>query len=277
MRCELEARGPGGDERSVIRTLACFLVLTGFAFAAEPVPLLRAHAHNDYEHTRPLFDALDQGFCSVEADVWLVDGQLLVAHDIKAVKPERTLASLYLEPLRARINANGGRVYRRGPQVTLLVDIKSDAVETYRALHEEFKKYADILTAFHPGHTESKALSVIISGNRPREEMAGQELRYAVYDGRMIDLDTPTALIPIISENTEKILGHKWTGELKPEEREKLQKFADRAHLGGRRVRFWNTPDRPEAWTILAEMNVDLINTDNLPALGTFLRNRAGH
>src|SRR5690242_5509037 len=45
------------------------------------IPLTRAHAHNDYEHTRPLLDALDQGFCSVEADVWLIDGELRVAHD----------------------------------------------------------------------------------------------------------------------------------------------------------------------------------------------------
>ena len=33
------------------------------------VPLARAHAHNDYEHPRPLRDALDHGFTSVEADV----------------------------------------------------------------------------------------------------------------------------------------------------------------------------------------------------------------
>lgn len=44
------------------------------------MPLVHAHAHDDYEHKRPLFDALDRGFCSVEADVHLVDGQLLVAH-----------------------------------------------------------------------------------------------------------------------------------------------------------------------------------------------------
>jgi len=69
---------------------------------AEPKPLVNAHAHNDYEHARPLLDALDRGFCSVEADVWLVDGQLLVAHDRGKAKPGRTLQALYLDPLRAR-------------------------------------------------------------------------------------------------------------------------------------------------------------------------------
>ena len=54
----------------------------GAASASEgrhwPRPLWRAHAHNDYEHPRPLLDALDHRFGSVEADIYLVDGQLLV-------------------------------------------------------------------------------------------------------------------------------------------------------------------------------------------------------
>src|SRR5262245_58578952 len=49
-------------------------VLTTPAADAPTTPLRQAHAHNDYEHPRPLFDALDQGFCSVEADIYLVDG-----------------------------------------------------------------------------------------------------------------------------------------------------------------------------------------------------------
>jgi hypothetical protein len=39
-------------------------------------PLSRAHAHNDYEHDRPLYDAFAHGFNSVEADVFLVDDDL---------------------------------------------------------------------------------------------------------------------------------------------------------------------------------------------------------
>jgi hypothetical protein len=101
-----------------------------------PRPLIAAHAHNDYEHPRPLFDALACGFASIEADIHLVDGRLLVAHDRKSVKPERTLEALYLDPLRARVRENGGRVYRDGPTITLLVDVKSEAVATDAALHD---------------------------------------------------------------------------------------------------------------------------------------------
>ena len=53
---------------------------------SDVTPLARAHAHNDYEHTRPLQDALDHGFTSVEADVWLVDGELRVVHDLAGLQ-----------------------------------------------------------------------------------------------------------------------------------------------------------------------------------------------
>src|SRR2546426_2569122 len=106
------------------------------AAPSPPVPLLHAHAHNDYEHARPLFDALDHGFCSVEADIFLVDGQLLVAHDREKVSPARTLQALYLDPLRERARKNDGRVFPNGPDVTLLIDVKSDAEETYAALRK---------------------------------------------------------------------------------------------------------------------------------------------
>src|SRR5689334_22425965 len=77
--------------------------ICAFSTAAQ-TPLPRAHAHNDYEHARPLLDALDQGFGSVEADIYLVDGQLLVAHNRQDVKRERTLEKLYLAPLKQRFN-----------------------------------------------------------------------------------------------------------------------------------------------------------------------------
>ncbi len=79
-----------------------------------------------------MHDALACGFGSIEADIHLVEGRLLVAHDRKSVKLERTLEMLYLDPLRERTKQNGGRVYRQGPTVTLLVDVKTAAVATYR-------------------------------------------------------------------------------------------------------------------------------------------------
>jgi hypothetical protein len=122
--------------------------------------LTRAHAHNDYEHQRPLFDALDHGFASVEADVWLVDGRLLVAHDREAVRADRTLETLYLDPLQARVRQYGGRVYPNGPEFLLWIDIKSEAETTYAALQSALASYGEMLTVFHQnGGSEGRVWS----------------------------------------------------------------------------------------------------------------------
>src|SRR3954451_5006734 len=78
------------------------------ARSSEVVPLENAHAHNDYEHARPLFDALDNGFTSVEADVYPVGGDLLVGHDEKALRSTRTLEGLYLNPLAELVRRKSG-------------------------------------------------------------------------------------------------------------------------------------------------------------------------
>ena len=144
------------------------------AEASDLSPLPQAHSHNDYEHRRPLLDALDQGFCSVEADVWLVNDELLVAHDLKDAKPGRTLQSLYLDPLQARIHRNGGRVFRDGPTITLLIDVKSDATNSYVLLRDVLKRYEKVLTRYSGERIETNAITVIISGNRARGLMASE-------------------------------------------------------------------------------------------------------
>src|SRR5262249_14736098 len=150
-----------------------------------------------------LFDALERGFCSVEADVWLVRGQLLVAHDLENASPGRTLQSLYLDPLRERVAQNAGRVFRGGPTVTLLVAVKSGATNTYPALRKVLREYEPMLTRFRTDQTETNAVTVIISGNRSRSLMEGDSMRLSAFDGRLADLGSQVSphFMPWISDN----------------------------------------------------------------------------
>lgn len=244
-----------------------------------PVPLAKAHAHNDYEHERPFYDALDHGFTSVEADVWLEDGELLVAHDQVDVKPDRTLKSLYLEPLKQRVKQNEGSVYKNNEQDFLLwIDIKSEDVATYKKIHEELADYQKMLTKFSKVGVEQKAVTVIISGNRPRAMMESQPVRYAAYDGRMSDLETQVSntFLPVISDNWTKHFSWQGVGEMPSDEREKLHRIVETAHKKGQIVRFWATPDlvpstREAVWNELMKADVDVINTDHLPELQEYL------
>ena len=239
------------------------------------VPLPRAHAHNDYEHTRPLLDALDHGFCGVEADIYLVEGRLLVAHDRDKVDSTRTLQTLYLDPLRERTKSNGGRVYPNGPTLTLLVDIKSEAESTYSALRDVLKGYADILCSYSGGSMETKAVLVVISGNRPRKTMEAEAQRFAAMDGRLEDLEgrVPMDFVPLISDNWTRLCKWRGVGPFPEDERRKLHEVVSKAHAQGRKVRLWAAPDLPEAWKELLAAKVDFINTDNLAGLQDFLLN----
>ena len=242
-----------------------------------PITLPHAHAHNDYEHTRPLLDALDHGFCSVEADVWLVDGKLLVAHDVRDIKAERTLEALYLDPLRARVDKQGGSVYDKGPgdrgAFWLLIDLKSEAEATYRVLHDALARHAEMLTTFRDGVVEKRAITVVVSGVvRPQETMARQKLRYAGIDGRLSDLDSrmPGHLMPVISDRWTAHFSWDGRGAMPDAERKRLREIVGTAHERGRVVRFWATPELPAVWRELRQAEVDLIGTDRLNELREF-------
>ncbi|MBM3822541.1 MAG: hypothetical protein FJ404_06610 [Verrucomicrobia bacterium] len=257
------------------------LLACSVAFGAEKhngtvIPLPRAHAHNDYEHPRPLRDALDQGFCSVEADIFLVDGQLMVAHERAEIREGRTLQSLYLEPLRQRVQAGRGWVYSEKRSLSLLIDIKTEAESTYAALREVLKRYDDLLTRFEGTAVNTRAVTAIISGNRPIQTMSREPVRYAAVDGRVADLEGawPPSLMPWISQSWPSLF--KWRGEGAMEEAEarKLRELVDRVHAQGRLLRFWGLPDQPSVWKVLWEAGVDWINTDKLSELSVFMAAR---
>jgi glycerophosphoryl diester phosphodiesterase len=248
--------------------------MLAFSRAEAAQPLANAHAHNDYRHTRPLDDALDQGFTSVEADIFLVDGQLLVAHDLGETSADRTLKSLYLVPLLRRVQQNGGKVYPNGRRFIRLIDIKCDAADTYEHLHRMLSEFASVLTTAQGHEISGRAITVIISGNRPFEALQKSEIRFAGLDGRLSDLDSDmsASLLPMISDKRPSHFRWDGRGPFPAEERAKLNDIVQNAHRKGRVVRFWATPENPKVWRELRAAGVDLIGTDQLEQLATFLR-----
>jgi hypothetical protein len=181
--------------------------LNFFSTKKEKIQILPAHSHNDYEHERPLFDALDCNFKSFEADVYSVGDSLFVAHDFDQIKPGRTLRQLYLEPLKNQIIKNNGSVYGNGEEVILFIDIKDDALKTYQNLHRILTEYKSQLTSFAHDKKKQGSIMVVVSGNRPFEFMQSQTIRYAGFDGRLENLDSgiSPSLMPVVSDNWFKI------------------------------------------------------------------------
>lgn len=236
----------------------------------------QAHAHNDYLHPNPLQDAIEKGFCSVEADIFLHEGQLVVAHTKAEIKPMHTLQALYLDPLKERVRKNTGNVHQDASKLTLLIDIKSEAVSTYHALDRLLEQYSELFQRTVNGQFLDGPVIAIVSGNRPFQLIQDDKSRFVGIDGRLTDLDSDMSaeLMPLISDNWTIHFRWRGVGDIPEAEKMKLRSIVERAHSKQRRLRFWATPDTKALWQTLADENVDLINTDHLAGLSDFLSSR---
>ena len=262
----------------VLRALALVLLLSRVA-GAQSTPLEHAHAHNDFEHARPLLDALERGFNSIEADVHLVEGRLLVAHSRDSVDATRTLEALYLAPLRAWIQQHGGRAFDGTQPLILLIDVKADAEGSYALLDSTLRRYADIVTIFANGTVVEGPVVAVISGERAIGTMRQAPVRFAGVDGRLADLreSSPAsrALMPLISDSWDRITEWKGDGPMPSAALRELERVVALAHKHGQRIRFWGTADNDAVWHVLLDAKVDLIGADDLDGLGKFLRARS--
>lgn len=246
------------------------LVGRGFTFAQIQVHP-KAHSHNDYEHARPLKEAWQNGFTSVEADVHLYKGELRVAHSI-ATDQSPTLQQLYLIPLDSLIEANNGFIYAGNQQPFLLmIDLKTNGEQTYQVLKQVLGKHEKLLCA-----QQACPVKIFLSGQRPLKTMITDGYKGIGIDGRPDDLDKQYSveLMPVISDTFKN--WSSWDGKkaIEVQDLQRIKALAQRVHAEGKKLRLWAIPDSEFAWNTLLDAGVDLINTDRLPELNAFLKSK---
>ncbi|HRG89909.1 MAG TPA: phosphatidylinositol-specific phospholipase C/glycerophosphodiester phosphodiesterase family protein [Chitinophagales bacterium] len=239
-------------------------------------PLPNAHAHNDYVHKRPLAEALENGFTSIEVDVFLYNGELKVAHVPLGLAKKKTIQQLYLDPLRRIVANNGGRVYSGySVPVILMVDFKTAGPETYLKLKEVLAGYRDILTVYqHDSVIEQKAVNVLISGSAPVVELLKEDTALATVDADLRSMgDTLQAkVVTRYSSGWGAYFTWKGKGKMPEAQQQKLNALVAQAHRMGKHIRLYHIPDKPAVWLTLTEAGVDWINTDKLSAYSAFCK-----
>lgn len=222
-----------------------------------------------------MFYALDNGFVSVEADIHLINEELYVSHDTPAkLDPKLTLETLYLEPLKAHIQKNNGAVYPNYNGVFyLMVDFKTAALPTYNKLKKILANYQGMLSIVKNGVEQKGVVKVIISGNRPIEEIIKEESKLALLDGRPKDLESniSSLIMPVVSDNYKNYLSWDGFGELDMGEEQRFKALVKSTHAQGKVIRLWASPDNENVWQFLLENGVDLINTDLLDEFRVFI------
>lgn len=231
-------------------------------------PVLK-HAHNDYEHPRPLLDALDQKFESVEADIWLDGADIGVSHDGPPFKG--TLRSLYLDPLAARIAANNGSVHGDGKPFFLWLDLKQGSTALQDALATQLAGYT-FLTRFDDAGTQPPgAVTVVLTGDDAAKKALVNRPEPRPYTR---DSNTFTTTAPIAdgkwgyyAVNYYAFMQWDGVGTLPTTQRLQLENLINGAHASGRPIRIFANPDTAAYWAAAKAARADFVNTDKLAEL----------
>lgn len=253
----------------MIRYLFLLLLMAASAAHAQvkEASTSRAHSHNDYEQPFPFWQAWRQGFGSIEADIFLDNGQLIVAHDRIQVKKRVTLDSLYLKPLVRCIQQNGGQVYAdSGRTLQLMIDVKTEAVSTLDQLVQLLQQY--------PLLTQCASLKIVISGNQPAPATFPLYPSWLYFDGSLHYDYKPAELakVEMLSDNFARYTRWNGKGRIPEKELDSLQQMIRHAHSLGKKIRFWNAPDILNSWYTFLNLGVDYLNTDDINGISVFLQ-----
>ena len=139
--------------------LIAILCLPPTAETAVPV-----HSHNDYWRSRPLQEAFEAGCLSIEADVVVRGGTLLVGHGAERSPRTHPHFDVPLTLGRNRSGTTTGCTPRPTPLI-LLVDLKTSWSSSKPALKAVLEAYADILKAPAGHHQGDGGVLLAVSGS----------------------------------------------------------------------------------------------------------------
>jgi len=251
--------------------LTLFAFVAWFALPAQQI-LDCGHSHNDYVHEHPLFDALSYGYKSIEIDVWLHNGKLVVDHDGVGLDSKKDIEELYLRPIAERVKAHHGWVYDGDTTPTIfMVEFKNDGEACYVKLKELIEKYKGL---FCDRMGRGGPIKILITGNKPwKTLLKGNEL-YATGDGDISQScdKTPDYIIERVSDPYGEHFSWHGRGAMPKAQRQKLEELVKIAHDHGRQIRFYALPQNENVWRELLDAGVDWINIDKLEMFAKFYK-----
>ena len=262
---------------------------------ADVQPLM-CHSHNDYWRREPLYRALRVGCTGIEADVWHFDDELYVAHTISGIGHNRTLKSLYLDPLKDMLNRqnqlpnflgpldrtrNGVFVTHPKQSLVLLIDFKNDPELIWRRLqsHLTYFRNKKYLTYSNGSFIVQGPLTIVVSGNAPFNRiMESSTYRDVFYDAPLEVMALPNADVYssansyYASVSFVQSIGCPWHSALSQAQLDLLRRQIRGAHARGLKARYWGIPPWPIGlrnyiWRVLVREGVDYLSVDDIDAV----------
>ena len=158
-----------------------------------------------------------------------------------------------------------------------MIDVKNRKNKTYEALKKAIEPYQEMLTSWENNEACTKSVNIIISGKRPIKRVLAETKRWVQIDGRITDLgkNYDPEFMPIISGHYHEICDVSMLFRKCPTLKLKnISKTAKKVAAEGKKLRIWKTPENRETWDALLANGVDVINSDSLQMLSSFLNER---
>lgn len=265
------------------------------------------HSHNDYTRRIPLFEALASACISVEADVHLVGGDLLVGHSSKGLRTKSSLRTMYLEPLQRMIESQNSHapaqdgswrgIFNQDPQqtVVLLVDQKTSGQASFQELHSQLQSLRELdhLTYWNGTDKVIRPLTIVATGKTPFDSVIALDdsRRDIFWDAHLEALSSalddfttepPTfrynqsnsyyASTPFRNAVVSRRMDIEESLVLSPRAKDLTATQAEQAAARGLLTRYWDTPTSPpnlrdSIWRWLVSADTGLINMDDMGAV----------
>ena len=229
-------------------------IFCGFFISAQDVLI---HSHNDYGQPEPLVNALRHKVYSLEADIYLVNDTLKVAHDKKDIVTAPALFSLYIQPIVNLFQAHDGKI-SHDPDYTpvLMIDIKENGEAVLSKLVKLLSSYPPVFDR----RINPKAVQIVISGDRGDRSKWTSWPHFILFDGRIKEhySDEQLERVAFISDSYFNYAREKDKVD------SLIRQLTEKSHEMKKPVRLWAIPDHGSSWTHLRKLGVDIINTDKV-------------
>lgn len=258
--------------RFILHTIFFLVSLMYAPFLLRTQVLHNAHAHNDYQRKNPLFSALEHGIPSIEVDVFLHKGEIVVAHHAVGLSLRSSLEDMYLRPLLAYCKERQGQVFNDGSVLVLMFDLKNEKDSLVHSLYSLLQSYKSLIRS--PGMTDGTVI-IMLSGNPPIETIKTFGLDIFVVDGHsgMLNETTEVDFVPRISMNYRRTFRWRGFGDMCEADIMKLEKLVAQARESGQKLRFWGMPNRRRIWSTFSKYPEVIINIDRYKKFKKFSDN----
>lgn len=255
-----------------------------FLVAQTRIPV--AHSHNDYLQKRPLYEAIELGFGSIEIDICLTNKkELKVAHIPWFLGGKKDIDELYFAPIAKMIEEKDQRFnYSKEFPLQLLIDFKKNADSTYKYLKVVFIKYAKYITQYKNGKVIYQGqLEINITGHQPWKALMSDSITYCLMDGPIwltdssiehrgfSDIDTSRLkFMGRVANDWQSLMAFKKNFKSEDEFYSSVRANLQQYHDHGLTTRFHGVPNNEKAWKFIYKCGAYWFNVDKLKGFSDF-------